>query len=155
MKSIALAPLFAFVALIALASTMSASAAPASSNASQSYSEYQNARWHFSIFIPDDYTAEAYDARGGETIQFVDSEDNWQFQVSAWPYSDLTIHSDRLQLDPPSDANDQPDELGIVHVVQDDLFEILFSKSSITYVVQTLPENATSTIEILKSWQFI
>jgi hypothetical protein len=51
--------------------------------------------------------------------------------------------------------NDQPDQLGTVHVVQDDVFEILFTKNGITYVVQTLPDNATSTLDIFKSWQFI
>jgi hypothetical protein len=32
---------------------------------------------------------------------------------------------------------------------------ITFVKNGIGYVVQTLPENATSTLEILRTWQFI
>jgi hypothetical protein len=32
-----------------------------------------------------------------------------------------------------------------VHVVQDDTFKMLFTKNGIDYVVDTLPENATST----------
>jgi len=42
-----------------------------------------------------------------------------------------------------------------VHVVQDDMLEILFTKNATTYVVQTLPEKATSTLDIFKSWKFI
>lgn len=36
-----------------------------------------------------------------------------------------------------------------------DLAEFLFHRNGVTYVVQSLPEDATSTLDILKSWQFI
>ena len=42
-----------------------------------------------------------------------------------------------------------------MHVVQDDMFEITFVKSGISDVVQALPENATSTLDILEPWQLI
>jgi hypothetical protein len=128
---------------------------PLPPTAPQSYREYQNARWHFSVFIPDDVVADEYDARGGQTIQFIDPQGNNQFQVSAWPYKDLTVHRDGIELATPSADNDQPEQLGTINVVQDDMFEFLFSKNGIRYVVQSVPNNATSTLDILKSWKFI
>lgn len=59
------------------------------------------------------------------------------------------------QLQPASFDADQSSELGTVLAFQDDLFEITFVKNGISYNVQTLPENATSTLDILKSWEFI
>jgi hypothetical protein len=56
---------------------------------------------------------------------------------------------------PAGNAADEPDTLGIVRAYRDDMFEMTFVKNGIGYVVQSLPENATSTINILKSWHFI
>jgi hypothetical protein len=78
-----------------------------------------------------------------------------QFQVWASPYKDLIVHGNSLELQTPSTDCDQPDELNTVRVVQDDTFHFVFGKNGITYDVQSLPEDATSTLDILKSWQFI
>jgi hypothetical protein len=75
--------------------------------------------------------------------------------VSAWRYQDLVVHADGLQLQPASTDSDQGDELDTVHYYDGDLFQIAFEKNSIGYVVQTVGRNATSTLDILKSWHFI
>jgi hypothetical protein len=75
------------------------------------------------------------------------------FEVSAWPYSDLDVALGEEA--PAGSAADEPDTLGIVRAYRDDMFEMTFVKNGIGYVVQTVPENATSTINILKSWHFI
>lgn len=110
------------------------------------------------MFFPDNFTAEISDERGGQTIQFTDAQGNDQFQVSAWPYQDLVLHADSIEPISPSHGADQPDELDTVHAFQNpasDLFEITFIKNGISYLVQTSPEKATATFDILKSWQFI
>jgi hypothetical protein len=157
MNSRSLSPLLALLPIIAFAivvgaHTSSVSAAP---TPPQNFREYDNAQWHFSMFVPNDFTAEVSNESGGVTIQFIDAKGNVPFQVSAWPYQDLVVHADGLQLQPASVDNDQPDELDTVHVYQDGLFEISFVKNGIAYNVQALPDKATSTLDILKSWQFI
>lgn len=148
-------PLVALVTFVGFAFAISPppSQASADSRAPQSYSEYQNTRWHFSVFIPDDVVASEYDQRGGVTIQFNDPQGNELFQVSVWPYRDLDVALGEET--PAGSASDQPDELGIVHAFHDDMFELAFVKNGVGYVVQSPPDNATSTLDILKSWQFI
>ena len=104
----------------------------------KNFREYQNAQWHFTMFIPNDFTAQVSDESGGVTIQFTDAHGNVSFQVSAWPYQELVVHADGLQLLPPSNNDDQPDELDTVHVYQDGLFEVSFAKNGIAYNVQAL-----------------
>jgi hypothetical protein len=155
MKLRTLVPLVAVVTAVGFtlaigARTSQASAAP---TAPPDYREYQNARWHFSIFIPDDVVANEYDQRSGQTIQFAGPQGKNHFQVSAWPYQDLDVAlGDEAAA---GNSSDQPDTLAIVHVFHDDLFEITFVKNGISYLVQTLPDNAASTLDILKSWEFI
>lgn len=160
MKSHSLAPLLALFPIVVLAFVVGAHASQvaATPSAHGTYREYRNARWHFSVFIPDDVVANEYDARGGQTIQFIDAQGSEQLQVSVWRYQDLIVHSDGVRPLSPSPAADQPEELGTVHTYQNDLndlFEVTFVKNGISYLVQTLPENETSTLDILKSWQFI
>lgn len=145
--------LAALVALLPLITFAAVSAQP--QPPPQNYLEYDNAQWHFSIFIPADLTAAVTDDRGGTIIQFLDPRGNEQFQIAAWPYKDLTIHADGFQLRTPAENGDQGDELGTVGVVNDDLLEFLFKKNGITYDLQAMQEYATSTLDILKSWQFI
>jgi hypothetical protein len=73
MKLRTLVPLVAVVTAIGftLAACARATQASAAPTAPQDYREYQNARRHFSVFIPDDVVANEYDARSGNTIQFV------------------------------------------------------------------------------------
>jgi hypothetical protein len=105
------------------------------------------------IFIPDEVVANEYDQRSGQTIQFAGPRGNNQFQVSAWPYQDLDVAlGDEA---PAGKSFDQPDTLGVVRVFHDDMFEITFVKNGISYLVQTLPDNTASTLDILKSWEFI
>jgi hypothetical protein len=162
MKSKILAFLLPAACGAALAITLSVAAAeqppaPAlatpSATSAQQYSEYRNDQWHFSIAVPSNLTAQATDDQGGVTIQFIDAQGNDQFQVSARPYQDLDVALGEEA--PAGTASDQPDTLSIVHVFRNDLFEITFVKNGISYLVQSLPENATSTLDILKSWQFI
>jgi hypothetical protein len=96
-----------------------------------------------------------YDRPGavGQTLQFTDATADNLFQITAEPYTDLDVALGEEGA--ASTAADQPDTLGIVHVFRNDMFEITFVKNGISYVVQTLPENATSTLDILKSWEFI
>ena len=143
-----LIPLLAFAALVS-----AQGATQQSATSHQQYAHYRNDQWHFSLDIPDDWSAQAFDQRGGVTIQFVGPAGSDQFQVSAWPYSDLDIALGEEA--PAGRASDQPDTLNIVHAFHNDLFELTFVKNGISYVVQTLPKNATSTLDILKSWQFI
>jgi hypothetical protein len=42
-----------------------------------------------------------------------------------------------------------------VHAYDGELFRIAFLKNGIAYTVQTVERNATSTLNILKSWHFI
>ena len=91
--------------------------------------------------------------RGGVTVQFSDASGAYQFEVSAWPYQDLDVALGEEA--PAGNAADEPDTLGIVRAYRDDMFEMTFVKNGVGYVVQSLPENATSTINILKSWHFI
>jgi len=157
-----LAPLLVLVPLIAVAATHAqppaagdASATSLQSATSQTYSEYRNDRWHFAIVVPSNFTVGNYDRPGdvGQTMQFTDATADNLFQITAEPYTDLDVVLGAEA--PAGSASDQPDTLGIVHVFRNDLFEITFVKDGISYVVQTLPENATSTLDILTSWEFI
>jgi hypothetical protein len=96
-----------------------------------------------------------YDRAGdvGQTLQFTDATADNLFKVTAEPYTDLDL---ALGAEAPAgSASDQPDTLGIVHLFRNDLLEFTFVKNAVSYVVQTLPENATSTLDILTSWEFI
>ena len=73
--------------------------------------------------------------------------------LSAEPYTDLDVALGKEAQ--AGNISDRPDTLGIVHVFRNDLFEITFVKNGISYVVQGLPESATSTLDVLKSWEFI
>ena len=147
MKLNSLTVFLALIPLVAFAAAVSNVQQPPSVSATspQQYSEYRNDQWHFSIFIPSNFTAERTDVRGGATIQFIDAAGNEQFQVSAWPYKDLDVALGEEA--PAGTASDQPDTLAIVHAFRNDLFEITFVKNGISYLVQSLPENATSTLE--------
>jgi hypothetical protein len=155
MKLHRLVPLIAVVTTIAftLAIGARASQASAAPTAPQNYREYQNTRWHFSVFIPNDLIPDENDQRSGQTIQFIDRQGNNQFQVSAWPYQDLDVALGEEAA--AGNSSDQPDTLAIVHVFHDDMFEITFVKNGISYLVQSVPDDATSTLDILKTWQFI
>lgn len=65
------------------------------------------------------------------------------------------MHASGFNPQPASGDSDQPDQPDVVRVVQGDITDFLFEKNGIAYSVETLPENATSTLDILKSWQFI
>jgi hypothetical protein len=130
-----------------------ASVSTTEATSATSYAEYRNTEWHFSLDIPSNITAEKTDDRSGTTIQFLEPTGNTLFQVSAWPYQDLDVALGEEGT--PGSNSDQGDTLGIVHVFHDDMFEITFVKNGISYNVQAVPENATSTLDILKSWQFI
>jgi hypothetical protein len=159
MKLKSLAPLLALIPLIAFAAAhaqLSPAATAATSLQSatpQTYSRYSNDQFHFSIIVPSKLTAESSNNQGGVTIQFIDPQGNYQFQVSAWPYQDLDIALGEEGA--ASTAGDQPSTLAVVHIYRNDLVEITFVKNGISYNVQTLPERATSTLDILKSWEFI
>jgi hypothetical protein len=140
-------------ALTSAATSNTRPEAPATSP--QQYSEYRNDLWHFSIKVRSNLTVDTYDRPGhvGQTIQFSDASASNFFQITAEPYSDFDVALGEEGA--PRNISDQPDTLGIVHVYHDDLLGITFVKNGIAYVVQTLPENATSTLDILKSWRFI
>ena len=122
-------------------------------DASIEYAEYRNDRWHFSIAVPHDMTVAVYDQAGdGQTIQFLDAHGNYEFQVSAWSYTQLDLTLGREGT--PSGTSDQPDHLEIVDVVRDDLFTGLFQKNGIHYAVVTLPEHEAWLTDILRTWQF-
>jgi hypothetical protein len=164
MKSKILAFLLPAACGAALAITLSVAAAeqpPAPSRATsetpatpaRQYSEYRNDQWHFSIAVPSNLTAQSSENEGGATIQFMDPRGDELFQVSAWPYQDLDIALGEEA--PAGSAGDQSDSLAIVHVLHNDLLEIAFDKNGISYLVQATNGDATSTLDILKSWQFI
>jgi hypothetical protein len=119
------------------------------------YAQYRNAQWHFSIAVPSNLTVGTYDRPGhvGQTMQFTDAAASNLFEITVEPYADFDVSLGEEAT--AGSAGDQPSTLGIVHVFHDDLFEVTFVKNGISYVVQALPENATSTLEILKSWEFI
>lgn len=150
-----IAALFVTLHAAAAQSIRATAPSPSPAAAPTAYAEYRDDRWHFSIFVPSDTIYETTDARGGETIQFLGQDGRFLFQVSAWPYRDLVVHADGFDLQVPADFDDQSNELDTIHYVQDDLAEFLFHRNGVTYVVQSLPEDATSTLDILKSWQFI
>ena len=130
---------------------------PASASTATSptqYALYRNTQWHFALEAPSTVTASGpYDNDGGQTIQFLAPDGNELFQVSAWPYHDFDVALGEEA--PAGSAQDEPDTLGIVHVYHGDMFEMTFVKDGISYVVQSLPEYATTTLDILKSWHFI
>jgi hypothetical protein len=147
----ALARPFAAICIIALAIgavayALQASADPATST---DYAEYRNGRWHFSLAVPVDMKVGVYDqAGGGQTMQFIDATGQLQFQVSAWPYSQLDLTLSRIG--EPSATSDQPDHLEIVDIVRDDTFTVLFQKNGIRYAVVALPDREKWLIDILK-----
>jgi hypothetical protein len=55
----------------------------------------------------------------------------------------------------PSSDGDQDDELGTVKYYDGDLLRISFQKNGVAYVVSTVQRQATTTLDILKSWHFI
>lgn len=122
-------------------------------SAATEYAAFQSDRWHFSLAVPDGMTAAAHDqAGGGQTIQFLDANGDYQFQVSAEPYWQLDLTLDHIG--EPSGTVDQPDHLEIVDLVRDDLFSVHFVKNGIRYTVVSLPEDELWLTDILKSWQF-
>ena len=117
------------------------------------YAAYHNDRWRFSLAVPAGMTVGVHDqAGGGQTIQFLDAEGAFQFQVSTLPYSQLDLALNRTGA--PSGTNDQPDHLEIVDVVRDDTFTVLFQKNGVRYAVVTLPAHEAGLTDILKSWHF-
>ena len=153
LKALTLPFLIVCVIALALGLAVYATHASAELDAATEYAEYQNERWHFSLAVPDDMTVVVYDqAGGGQTIQFLDANNNYEFQISAGPYSQLDLILDRFG--EPSGAGDQPDHLEIVDVVRDDLFTVLFQKNGIRYAVVTLPEHENWLTDILTTWQF-
>jgi hypothetical protein len=90
---------------------------------------------------------------GGEVFQFLDAKGDFQFQVTAMPYSQLDVVLDRTG--DPSNASDQPDHLEIVDVVRDDTFTVLFYKKGIRYAVVTMPELEPRLTDILTTWRFL
>ena len=147
-------PFAAFTIIIILAVlALHATQAFAEPSGGVQYAEYRSDRWHFSLAVPDDMTVAAYDQAGdGQTIQFIDKAREFEFQVSAWPYTQLDLTLDRVG--DPSGTTDQPDHLEIVDVVRDDTFTVLFQKNGIRYAVVALPDRETWLINILKSWEF-
>ncbi len=138
------------VALLPLITFAVVNAQPQLPDTSSDGARYTNTQWHFSLVVPADWHASAFDAPGNETIQFLDAAGNYQFQVGAWRlYEDLDVALGEEGA-PGASAN-QGDTLGIVHVFHNDIFEVTFVKNGISYVVQSLPENATSTLDILRS----
>jgi hypothetical protein len=126
----------------------------ASASTPQEYAEYTNDRWHYALAVPADMTVSEYKYEGdGQTAQFIDGDGNYEFQVSAWRYSqlDLTLGSEGA----PALTADQPDHLEIVDVVRDDTFTVLFQKNGIRYVVVALPEHEAWLTDILTTWRFI
>jgi hypothetical protein len=89
-------------------------------------------------------------AGGGQTIQVLDAEGAFQFQVSTLPYSQLDLTLNRTGA--PSGTNDHPDHLEIVDVVRDDIFTVLFQKNGVRYAVVTFPENEAWLSDILTTW---
>jgi hypothetical protein len=144
-------------ALTSAASALTSATSPAEQPATSpnQYAQYRNDQWHFSIAVPSNLTVGTYDRPGniGQTIQFSDASASNLLQITAEPYADLDVALGEEGA--ASNNSDQPDTLGIVHVYHDDLLEITFVKNGIAYVVQSLPENATFTLEILRTWHFI
>ena len=117
------------------------------------YAAYHNDRWHFSLAVPAGMTGGVHDqAGGGQTIQFLDAEGAFQFQVSTLPYSQLDLTLNRTGA--PSGTNDQPDHLEIVDILRDDTFTVLFQKNGIRYAVVTLPDQEAWLTDILTTWHF-
>jgi hypothetical protein len=137
------------LAIGAVAFASQISAAP---SGAVSHAEYQNDRWHFSLAVPSDMTVNAYDQAGGQTMQFLDADGNFQFEITAWPYSQLDLTSGREGT--PSETWDQPNHLEIVDVFRDDLFTVVFVKNGLRYAIVTLPEYEAALIDILKTWSF-
>ncbi len=115
--------------------------------------QYHDTEWHFSLNAPSNTSVETMDIPGGVSIDFTTPDGNELFMVSAWRHQDLDVGLGEEGA--PSNTSDQPDTLGIVHAYDGDLFRLAFVKNGIAYTVQTTEFNATSTLDILKSWQFI
>ena len=147
--------------VLALTLTAAADANPATSGASAAaeatsathYALYRNDQWHFALEAPSNTSIETMDIPGGVSIDFSTPDGDELFMVSAWRYQDLDVGLGEEGA--PSNTSDQPDTLGIVHAYDGDLFRLAFVKNGIAYTVQTTEFNATSTINILKSWHFI
>ena len=84
------------------------------------------------------------------TVQFMQPDGNEIFQVSGWMYKGLDLALGEGVA--AGNAGDQPIKLRIVHAYDGDLFRLAFVKNGIGYSVQTVKMNATSTLDILKSW---
>lgn len=117
------------------------------------YSQYDNAEWHYSLFVPADMIATAHDRReGGQTVEFRDPSGEREFTISAAPYTqfDLVQRRDRT----PSTMWEQSDQLEIADVVRDDVFTVLFQKNGIRYVVIEMPEDEAWVTDMLATWRF-
>lgn len=150
--SVAVLSLFVFAAAV---SAQSAPRSSSSATSEQSFAEYRNNRWHFSVVVPSNFTVEAHPQPGevSETIQFLNEAGNLRFQVSAWPYKELDLALGAEAS--PGVAQDQPDTLGIVRIARDDMVHVTFVKNGISYLAQTLPEHEAPLLDMLRSWQFI
>lgn len=142
------------ICLLALAAPALHATQAVANSSTDSYAEYRNQEWHFSLMVPDDMTAVVHDlAGGGQTVMFSDTSHKKELQITAWPYTqlDLTLNREGEA----SGTHGQPDHLEIVDVVRVDVFTVLFVRNGVRYSVVTLPEQEAWLREILTTWQFI
>ena len=155
MKSNSLTLPFAVIGFVALVGAASAFAnqATAIPGDPPRYAEYRNDTYHYALLVPDDMVVGEYEARGIQTVTFVDAGGDKQLQISAMPYTELDVTLGRLQ--EARATSDQADHLEIVSVFRDDLFSVAFRKNGISYLVVTMPELEPWLTDILRTWQFI
>jgi hypothetical protein len=73
------------------------------------YLEYRDTTYGFSLFYPEELSAQVYDEGGGAaTIDFQNVQKGEGFQIFIVPYSGTTVSAQRFQEDEPSGVRNNP-----------------------------------------------
>jgi hypothetical protein len=90
---------------------------------------------------------------GGETLQFLDERGEYEFEISAWPYTALDVALGEEGA--PGTHTDQPESLGVVNLIRADTLHVSFHKNGVAYIITALPDYEEQLkADILPSWQF-
>lgn len=145
----------------------SGTAAPAPArDAPAGYKEYRNARYHFSLFFPDNLQVVATDQAGTAlTVTFQNIKTVEGFQVYVVAYGQSQVSEAQFKRDEPSGVRTNPQNATIAGATAvtfnskdtrlSDTYEIWFIHGGYLYEVTTLKPLDTWLQGIMQSWQFI
>jgi hypothetical protein len=127
--------------------------------------EYQNARYHFSLYYPDDLTvSEEPVGADGLVVLFKNTTTQQGFQIFTTAYDEPQITQSRFNTDEPSGVMQDPQNITIDGAAATEFFstnqamgasrEIWFLRDGLLYEV-TAPQSLDSwLLQIMQTWEF-